>query len=257
MSNLACIGVAVADEDQMGQVLMGLIEDAVEDAPSSRKSQHLLWRDDSGAAVAFHLSKDELSCITPFFAAPQPATWRVRTSQATVDPECLHCSGADCDVLDPKGETVTRAAIQWLHFAPYDKWLRRTREFAIEVVAFAHWVGFYPDEAAFTAACAERTKDETGESLSLAPDFFLPAGLFGNSKHMGERAECSFAGTVSSVTTLNNSRTDQPFLHLRVDTLAGPTDIVCPPDACEGRPAVGSIAWMEAWLVGRPAQSPE
>jgi hypothetical protein len=71
---------------------------------------HLRWTDPSGASVAFHLDEaGAIDCCTPFFQAPEPARWRVRTSGPHPDAGCSHCGGADCDVLDAGGELVTRA----------------------------------------------------------------------------------------------------------------------------------------------------
>ena len=38
-----------------------------------------------------------------------------------------------------------------------------------------------------------------------------------------------------------------------VATLLGPVDVVCDPAAITGDPTAGALAWVEAWLVGRPA----
>jgi hypothetical protein len=196
--------------------------------------------------------------VTPFVAAPTPARWRVRTSAAAPDPECAHCGGADCDIVDDAGELVTRATVQWLHFIPFRSWLASdTRDFALEVVAFAHQISFAATEEAFHAAQAEWFPASDASSserpFRLAPQSFFPTGMFAEAgATMGERARALFAGRVESVVRATNTLTTRPFLQVRVATLPGSIDVVAPSAGGEALPAVGSFALVSGWLVGRP-----
>jgi hypothetical protein len=67
MSNMSCIGFLVEDQQAFASLLERLAAQAIEDAPDMGKRRHLRWTDASGASVAFHLGKNGIECITPFF----------------------------------------------------------------------------------------------------------------------------------------------------------------------------------------------
>lgn len=254
MSNFACIGVA---EEDAQRVLDHAAEHA-ESALESKRAEHLLWRDESGAALALHVEGNALACVTPFFAAEQPTRWRVNAAAASRDRECRHCSGADCDLGDGDGELVTRCAVQWLHFAPYERWLRRAGAFELEVVAFGASVRACADSAELQRAMAEAelVADEAGGAITgFADDFFLPTGLFGDGADgMLGRARALFGGRITACERRENRVTGGGFHQLRVATLPGAVDVVTA--AVEGEPAPGAIALVEGWLVGRPVEPP-
>lgn len=253
MSNLSCIGLAVEDQEQFGSLMGAIIGGAVEDL-SSTSASHPRWTDSSGASVAFHLEEQSIACLTPFFAATSPARWRVTTHAAVDDPECAHCGGADCDLLDSDGGMVTRATVQWLQYQPYRAWLETTRTFELEVAAFAQGVRFYADSDAFAAAQA---KPGEPNALRYADNAFLPEGMFADAgAPLSERATVRFVGRVDLVETLTNSVTSEPFVHVRVVTLPGAVDVVLDPAMVDATPEVGGLADVRAWLVGRPTEPP-
>lgn len=249
MSNFACIGVA--EEDAQKVIEHGA--EHAEVALEGKGSAHLLWRDDSGAALAFAIEGDSIRCVTPFFAGDEPTHWRVIAAAASRDPECRHCSGADCDLGDADGEMVTRTAVQWLHFSPYERWLRAPEPFELEVVAFGAGVRVCADSDELQRAMGE---GEEGAIAGFADDVFLPTGLFGGEGDgsMLGRARALFAGRIERCERRENQVTGGAFHLLRVATLPGPINVVA--GAIDGEPAVGAIALVEGWIVGRPTQPP-
>jgi hypothetical protein len=207
-----------------------------------------------------HLDGNSVECVTPFFVAPEPTQWRVKTSSPHDDGKCVHCGGADCDLLDGSGEMVTRATIQWLHFEPFRRWLTEAREFSLKVVAFAHRAAFYDDSAAFEAAQdgwwpgIRGKAGPTGQPLGFAENAFLPEGMFGDGKDVGAAATVLFAGRVESARVLTNALTNLQFGHARITTLPGVVDVVF--DQAEGAPAPGKLGVVRAWLVGQPDMVP-
>lgn len=257
MSHMSCIGFAVADQEEFMANIDRIFDLAVEDAPASPSTRHVRWSDASGASLAIHVADERvIECVTPFFAAREPARWRVRTSAPADDRGCAHCGGADCDVVDETGALVTRTTVQWLHYQAYRAWLREPRDFAVEVVAFAERAAFYGSTEAFEAAQESwwpglaEAKDVRG----FAEVSFLPEGIFDDSGDIGARATAMFAGRVESAESLVNGMTGQTFWHVRVRSLPGLVDVVC--DAPEGAPEVGAIAVVRGWLVGRPTVPP-
>lgn len=230
MSHFACIGLL----DPQSRV-PSLCDLAREDAPTLRGVQSLLWKDESGAAIAFHAEGDSVVCITPWFASPSPTFWRVDGAVPAIDEQCVHCSGADCNFVSDRRELVTRSCVQMLHFGASEAILSSGAPFDLEIVAFADVARFCTSED-FDAVRATMT------SLNIAQESFLPMGMFGASP----RSCALFAGTVEHVELRQHGA---GFLHVRIRTLPGSIDVVMTPDHV-ARP--GDLAIVEGWLVGRP-----
>lgn len=258
--HLACIGLPIGTPEEFGSLVDAALAEAREVAATAH-SRHLQWIDPSGASICLHLDRrGRIDCVTPFFVAPEGLErWRVRTDGVVRDPGCRHCSGTDCDVLDDDGEMLTRTAVQWAVFAPYERWLAERRDFDLEVVAFAARAQFFATDADFEAAQAAHWDDAEGpeaKRFRLADVSFICEGMFGTKKQgMGERATAMFCGRVESATVRHCAR-GTAFHHVRVATLPGSVDMVTAPESVEGSPSPGSIAWIHAWLVGRPVEPP-
>ncbi len=259
VSHFSVIGLRVEGQDAMMRLVEAAASTAVDAVPTF-PGQHLRWTDPSGAALALHLDGQAIACVTPFFVAPEATRWRVRTSSAHDDHECAHCGGADCDLLDGSGEMVTRSTIQWLHFQPFRRWLAEPRGFSLRVVAFAHRAAFYDDSAAFEAGQeswwpgVRDRKGPTGQPMGFAEECFLPEGMFGDGKDVGDAATVLFAGRVEHARTVTNTLTGLQFEHARIATLPGAVDVVF--DRSEGAPGAGKLAVVRAWLVGQPDLAP-
>jgi hypothetical protein len=251
-SHFSSIGIPITDHDSFHEVISARAEraQAMEESSGFR---HLLWTDASGAALALHVDDEgTLHCVTPGFVPPGGGTtWRV-TARPTLDPECRHCSGVECDVLGPAGETVTRAAVQLLAFAPHADFLATAPQVVLEVAAFASGLILCPDLQAFLAAQERLFPAEPGKDpMRLAETAFIPEGLLGPAdRPMSERATALFAGRVVA-SARRRAEGCAEFLHLRVATLPGLTDVVADPAVVEGEPVVGHIALVQGWLVGR------
>jgi hypothetical protein len=262
MSNFSCIGLGVYDQASYGEMVDRLIDLAADDGPRVDGSTHIRWKDRSGASVAFHMTGRSIDCVTPFFEAPLgPAAWRVRTTAATLDPGCIHCSGAECDLLDQSGALATRSAVQWLHFLPYREFLSKPQTFDLEVAAFCQAADFFPTPEAFrdgqrsywARPDGSEPADKDGKPLRLAEISFMPSGMFGPpGGSVTQRALVTFSGHTERSERLTNTVTGRPFHWVRVRTLPGPVDAVFDPADVTTEPAVGSIAFLQALLVGRP-----
>jgi hypothetical protein len=259
-NNLACIGLTAHDQESFGELIDALLERAVEDAPEGHGVRHLRWKDPSGASVGFHLSGNSLDCVTPFFDPPDGlSAWRTHTTAPAPDPECIHCSGAECDFLDADGSLATRSAVQWLNFLPSRAFLAVPRTFDLEVAAFARSAEFFTTPEAFhdgqakwwTGADGKEPVGKDGKPLRLAAVSFMPEGMFaGPNSSLTERAIVTFAGHVERAEQLKNTLTGAPFQRVRIRTLPGSIDTLVAPES--PLPAVGSIGFVRAWIVGRP-----
>jgi hypothetical protein len=259
VSNLSCIGFQVQDQSKFVRLLDLLVREAVNDAPADAESRHVRWTDTSGASVAFHVGKAGIECITPYFVAPSPAPalWNVRTHAAADDPDCAHCGGADCDILDSDGGMITRATVQWLHYQPSREWLTTERSFELQVVMFAGHAATYENEQDFYAAQESSAqglstaKNPEEKRLRFAAESFLSEGIFAPANaRMIDRATAMMAGRIEACHHLSNSLSGKQFVHLRVRTLPGVLEVVVP--SVDGTPSVGALCSARGWLVGRP-----
>lgn len=265
MGNFSAIGFDASSEEELRRSVDDALDRAAPPTELGDYGSNYLWfRDPSGAALAARLdARKAIECITPFFAAPDGGTrWRVRTSEPCLDRECLHCSGADCDVLDASGEMCTRTALQFLFFEPYRIWLEEERTYEIVVVGFAADLELCATPDDFERVQAARFGEaeagvprEPGKLMRLADQAFLPHGMFGEKHDLGARARALLSGTVESLTVERNRITGGRFLHTRVHTYGAPIDIVAPADEVEV-PERATLALADCWLVGRPVEAP-
>jgi hypothetical protein len=249
--HFACIGLHTQTREEFMAVVDRIVDAAVEDAAAPPPARHLRWTDASGASMAIHFSdRKTIECVTPFFVAPEPALWHVRTGAPVDDGDCAHCGGADCGVLDERGEMATQATVQWLHFQPFRQWLCQSRVYRLRVVVFAERAAFYPSVEAFDAGQKSWGWGVTDGRARLADCSFIPEGMFGDSRDLAARARCMFAGRVEAVGRPTNALSGRSFLHARVASLPGAIDFVA--DGAEGTAEAGAIALVRGWAVGRP-----
>jgi hypothetical protein len=230
MSHFSAIGMPLSREAVLAMLPLAR---PIDDGPSS------LFVHASGGALAFHIDGG-LACVTPFFVAEGATPWHVSAAVPVLDADCVHCSGADCDLADASGEMLTRATIQWLAFEQSRALFAEGRAFALEVVAFAHGASFCAP-ADFEAVRAEVL------SLPIAQTAFLPTGMFGPASPVSARATSIFSGEVELVCRCAGGAGE--FSHVRVRSLPGAIDVVLE-GAVDAEP--GQIALVEAWFVGRP-----
>jgi hypothetical protein len=265
MSHFAAIGLYGVTPEEFERCVGEALERAGSPPGLGATDRHAWFQDASGAALAAHMAGGgQVDCITPFFVAPGGGTrWRVRTSAPHLDRGCVHCSGADCDLLDGAAQTITRATVQWVLFQPYQLWLGEVREYDLEVVGFASSLSLCETaddlERAQAALFGERDATaplEPGKPLRLAEQAFLPYGMFEHDGDIGARARALVTGTVETMARPTNRLTGLPFVHVRLQTLGGSLDVVAPQGALAGAAAAPRMALADVWLVGRPCEPP-
>lgn len=266
MSNFAAIGF----DGETPEEVQGFVAQAIDAGRppaqlGAAADRHLWWHDDSGAGMAAHLGKGgEVECVTPFFVAPGGGTrWRVVTNAAHPDSQCRHCSGADCDILDPAGELLTRATVQWAFFEPYRHWLSTKREYELEVVAFASTLSLCATsedleqaQALFFGPGDTSEPSEPAKPMRLAEEALLPYGMFEHEGALSGRARVVLTGAVEAVAQRTNGLTGRRFTHARVRTLGGAIDVVAPASALPDTASKPKLAFADVWLVGRPCEPP-
>lgn len=111
----------------------------------------------------------------------------------------------------------------------------------VQISAFAHRLDAYPDESSYLSV--------QKESLSYAPESFIPSGLF---VKPGETpaAYAFLSGRVLATQTLVNPLTHNPFIWAQVKTFGGEIDIVADPAVVVGEVIQGGLLSGAFWLSG-------
>lgn len=91
------------------------------------------------------------------------------------------------------------------------------------------------------------------EAIRLAPESFIPTGLFSISGDGAEAppATAIFSGHVLSHSLVANRTSGASFSGMRVQTLGGVVDVVADPADVQGSPNVGGVIRGSFWLSGR------
>jgi hypothetical protein len=146
-----------------------------------------------------------------------------------------------------RGEMITRATVQMAFFRSLERAFRRERDIRLRVVGMAHEASFFDSEEAFRRATTFGSGDE---KIAYATESFVPIGHFNVEGGVTSRAKALFGGRVVEAEVRVNSKTLLPFIRARIRTPPGQLDVLVGGAAL---PAVGTYAWLTAWLVGIPA----
>lgn len=211
--------------------------------------RYLRWASPSGAELWIHLDRSgELVSVQPHFVGASEVP--VRVTGAVSHPADSALEGMFHAWADPVAAEggEPEGAYPFLFAAP-DARLHdgkaRPFEVVAQVAAFPHEVVAFESTEAFEAG--------RGGEIGLAPESFIPSGLFlpPDQPDAAPEPMAVFAGRVRSRGEAVNDLTDAPFGWATVDTLGGSFDVVLDPELMDAPPAVGSILAGTFWLSGR------
>jgi hypothetical protein len=261
-SHFESLGFAVADENELRELLSAAFERATErgDVVEHAEGSTATYRDPSGAALSIHTDRrGGFECCQPGFEGRFHARWRPLGVAA--DPDgCRFCDLVYAELLDDEDEMVYPFALRLETMAaervliPYGE--------AGEVRFTGLWEEgeVWPDEDAFREAQEAEWGDVPApEELDVpalrgfASRSLIPAGTFGfDGAPLTPHVIAH--GIVSSVEERRNELGEAPFRVARLDTLGGVFDTCLEPGTVEPEEllAPGAVARATLWLVGRP-----
>ena len=252
-SNLACIGLDVADEDEFDRVVRTAAERGTV-LGERRGSRVLRWQDDDGARLVITVDRSgDITAVTPSFAAEPGA---VLASLAHADEECWTAE------VTEDGEQVTALAADLEQSALLDPGARAGGPAG--VVALASAVEVFADEAAFAASPAslldpDRDERDHGDPPPqyvehgwewpprMGAESFISYGVFGDAAHAEPYARLN--GTVLRSRTCRNSLTGGVFHVARVRTVGFEADVCLAASEHTLPPAPGSVVAGTVYLV--------
>jgi hypothetical protein len=259
-SNLACVGLAVANQGELAAVVRSVLPHAVAFGEVDGL-RVVRWEDRSGARLVLGLAGGEVRDLLPSFAAP---------AEALLDNISLVSDDvATADVVDESGDQMTSLALELeerrLIRASPPLGTSRASVIALGVdVAVHRSAGEFevstrslldPDEDQTSAPPAEYRARGWRWPPRLAPESFLSDGIFGEPAEA--RATARLAGTVTRAEVLSNSETNQAFVAARLTTV-GFTTTVCFPSAGDIEcPQPGNIVEGSVFLVGSLGLAPQ
>lgn len=246
-SNLACVGLDVADEEAFAALVESVIPEA-ETLGSRRGSTVLRWEDRSGARLVVTRRRNEIVSVLPSFAGTPGA--RISNVEPIGD------ELVSIDVVEDD-ELATRAGID-LEQRPL---LRRGVGGLASIVALGVDVRVFSDAKTFAQSDASLLGEPTDEP---APDHYAEAGLewpprFGAESFVSHglfatdeppTAYAWLSGTVLGASGQLVERTGQRFVSVRVRTVGFEADVCLPEPEHPEVPTAGQVVAGTVYLVG-------
>jgi hypothetical protein len=247
-SNLACIGLAVADEAALFE-LLDRIRPEFSLLGTSGGLQVFRWQDPSGARLVLGLRGDNVVEFVPSFAGRPGVNLR--------NLRMLNDAVLGADVVDDDGEQTTAIAFEVeQRRAAVGTWSGRAA-----VTAFAPEAEFFADEETFAASprsLMDPDADPDTEPpaavtergfpwpLRMAPESFISYGQFAAAADAG--AEARLNGVVTAVEPRTNVLTGDRFLACRVQSIGSEFDLVTVlPEGAQ--PKRGSVVAANVFLI--------
>jgi hypothetical protein len=254
-SNLSTIGFSFSNAEHRNTTLIGLAKSTQKQIDFGTGA-YAVWHSGNGAEIWFYLSEpsangsieQNIVGLCPFFEGESTVTLNI--SEIIKRPGDGPYDGAFYGWVHARGAEKGSYPIVFdaVDFARHgqESWpvLKTAR-----ISGFAQTLTAFPDAQSFLAAQSEGT--------SLAPEAFLPAGLFASAlqQSAGEKpAPTSLAhitGRVLRHEILQNELTAQPFHWVLVQSLDATFDIVADPEVVTGQINIGGTVDVACSLFGR------
>ncbi len=243
-SHFSTIGFAVQSREEMYE----LVQRAAYEGRTieTARGRYVVWGDDNGAELWVQVDpEDTIIGVAPHFSGK--ARMSVGLIKIISRPNDNVLDGAYYGWADPaEGEPENGAhpfVFDLPDFAVHPN-IELPTIVTVQLAAFAHELQAYPSEQAFLTA----EKD-----LKLAPESFLPSGLFTPDLQDTNppTADAIFAGRVLEHATFVNSITGDKYEWALVHTLGGSVDVVADPVIVQGEIVPTGIIAGAFWMSGR------
>lgn len=258
-SNLSTIGFSYPDPNERATALIALAKSTGPQVELSAGA-YAVWHSQTGAELWFYLAEpasdgaleENIVGLCPFFEGQSSVPLNIsetvrRPGDGPFDGAFygwVHTAGAETGSYPLVFDAVDFARHANLPLPS----LKHAR-----ISGFAQTLTAYPDAESYLAS--------KPDGSTLAPEAFLPAGLFASALEQasGEKpAPTSLAqmtGKVLRHDVLRNELTERPFHWILVQSLDATYDIVADPDVITGAVAVGGTVEVTCSLFGRVLDS--
>ena len=256
-SNLSTLGFVFASEDEFRAAMVRHAAETIGQLACA-PGVYGIWRSRSGAEIWFHLSPSsngstEIQGLTPFFEGTCDAKLRITAAihrdgdnefegafHAWVSPD--ESDGGSFPLVFEAVDFATQSEATW----PAVR--------VVRIAAFARELRAFASEQAY----AESQQGEASDKFRMAPQAFIPIGLFAaamssedKKKREAPSTTALFSGTVLEHRALTNEATGHSFTRLLIETTEINLEVLADPEVISGNIVEGGIVEVTAALFGR------
>lgn len=245
--HLAALGIGSSTvEERQAQVRKILKESN----PHSQRedSMTLRWSDPSGAELWIYVDETgAMKSVQPHFTGGSKIRLEI---QAIIErPELSPYDGGFLALTQEGGSNPSLGGGFPIVFDSPDfpdvKDAFLTSKHDVELAGFVVELNAYETEESF--------REAQPDLKPLGIPSFLPAGMVARSEGQEPTAHALLVGRVLESEKIENQLTERGFTRLRVETPAGPMDLLVDPSLVEKDPKDGDIIQVGAWISGRIA----
>ncbi len=243
--HLAALGIGSDSAEERQEQVRRILK---ESKPHSRRtdSMTLRWKDPSGAELWIYVDENgSMKSVQPHFAGGS----RIRLEiQAILErPEVSPYDGGFLGLTQEGGSNPSLGGGYPIIFDAPDfpdvKGVFLTAKHDVELAGFAVELNVYPKEDEF--------REAQPDLQPLGVPAFVPAGMMAQMEGGQPTAHALMVGRVLEAIRVTNELTAREFIRLRIETPAGPMDLIVDPGMLEGLPNAGHIVQAGAWISGR------
>ena len=245
--HLATLGIGSSSVEERQQQVRKILK---ESKPHSQRtdSMTLRWKDPSGAQLWIYVDETgAMKSVQPHCGGGP----RIRLElQAIVDrPEISPYDGGFLGLTQEGGSNPSLGGGFPMVFDAPDfpdvKEAFLTSKHDVEIAAFAVELNVYPTEEAF--------REAQPDLKPLGVPAFLPAGMVAQTEGGPPTAHALMVGRALESERVTNELTGREFVRIRIETPAGPMDLIVDPGMLDDLPEDGFVLQAGAWLSGRLA----
>ena len=245
--HLASLGIGSSSAEERRNQVRRILK---ESKPHSHRadSMTLRWRDPSGAELWIYVDDTgAMKSVQPHFSGGP----RIRLElQAIVErPEVSPYDGGFLGLTQEGGSNPSLGGGFPIVFDSPDfpdvKDAFLTAKHDVELAGFAVELNVYATEEAF--------REAQPDLKPLGVPAFIPAGMVAQVEGGQPTAHALMVGRALEAERVKNQLTGMAFVRIRMETPAGPLDMIVDPGMVEALPEAGYILQVGAWLSGRIA----
>jgi len=243
--HFAALGIGSSSVEERQQQVRSILK---ESKPHSQRadSMTLRWHDPSGAELWIYVDgSGTMKSVQPHFAGGPRIQLEL---QAILErPEVSPYDGGFLGLTQIGGSNPSLGGGFPMVFDAPDfpdvKGAFLTAKHDVELAGFAVEFNVYSAEEAF--------REAQPDLKPLDVPAFLPAGMIAQVEGDQPTAHALMVGRALESERVTNQLTGQDFIRIRMETPAGPMDLIVDPGLVEDLPETGHIIQAGAWLSGR------
>ena len=243
--HLAALGIGSSSDEERQEQVRRILK---ESHPYSHRSDSmtLRWHDPAGADLWIYVAQaGTQQAVQPHFAGGPRI--RLELQAILARPEISPYDGGFLGLTQEGGSNPSLGGGFPIVFDSPDfpdvKNAFLTAKHDVELAAFAVELNIYSSEEEF--------REAQPDLKPLEVPAFLPAGMMAQMEGGQPTAHALMVGRSLEAERVQNQLTGREFVRLRMETPAGPVDLIVDPGMLDDLPANGSVIQAGAWLSGR------